>query len=130
MRLLLDTNVLLWSLASPQRLTPAVVAAIEDPANDVLVSVVCAWEIAIKLSTSRLTAPPNVATWLPSQIEARGFAVLPVELRHALHVERLPAHHRDPFDRLLVAQADVDGLTIVTGDRAIADYPVSLLPNW
>jgi PIN domain nuclease of toxin-antitoxin system len=125
-RLLLDTNALLWALVSPARLGAAR-RAIEDPANDVFVSAASAWEIAIKLSLGKLDAPPDAATWLPVQLAARRFTPLPIGLEHALSVEALPPHHRDPFDRLLVAQAIVERLTIVSGDPQLRNYAVPLI---
>ena len=127
MRLLLDTNAFLWWLYSPRRLGERAHAAIEDPSYVVFVSVVTAWEIAIKLSTGKLNAPRNAAAWLPGELIARRFELLPIRLEHALAVEHLPPHHRDPFDRLLVAQAQVDGLTLVTGDRDLEPYGIALL---
>jgi PIN domain nuclease of toxin-antitoxin system len=125
-RLLLDTNALLWALASPARLGAAR-SAIEHPANDVFVSAVCAWEIAITLGLGKLAAPPNAAAWLPAQLAAKRFTPLPITLEHALAVEQLPPRHRDPFDRMLVAQASVEGLTIVSGDPQLGSYPVPLI---
>ena len=126
MRLLLDTNALLWALLRPSRLGRAR-HAIEDPTNDVLVSIVCAWEIAIKLALGKLSAPPNASGWLPRQLAAKRFTLLPIALEHALAVEHLPPHHRDPFDRLLIAQATIEGLTIVTGDPQFAAYRVPVI---
>ena len=121
MRLLLDTNALLWALADPTRLGAAR-PAIEHPASDVFVSAACAWEIAIKLGLGKLAAPPDAAAWLPVQLAAKRFTPLPITLEHALAVERLPPHHRDPFDRMLVAQARIERLTLVTHDRQLEPY--------
>ncbi|TAK22554.1 MAG: type II toxin-antitoxin system VapC family toxin [Chloroflexota bacterium] len=130
MRLLLDTNALLWCLYQPDRLTADVRDAITDPNNDVYVSIVSGWEIAIKVSSGRLHAPRDVATWLPSALFVHRFTSRSVELRHVLAVEHLPRHHGDPFDRLLIAEAIADGLTIVTSDRVFAAYPVPIVRCW
>ncbi len=124
MRLLLDTNALIWSLAHHERLSPGASSAIEDPGNDVFVSVVSAWEIEIKTAKGKLHQPTD----LRAALGAQGFAPLNLEMKHVLAVESLPRHHRDPFDRILVAQAQVEGLTLVTSDREIRHYPVAVLP--
>jgi PIN domain nuclease of toxin-antitoxin system len=109
-RLLLDSQVVLWSLESPERLPTEVVAAITDPANSVDVSVVSLWELAIKQSIGRLKVDGDLREHLTLQ----SFS--------------LPPHHRDPFDRLLIAQAMCEELTVVTRDRAFAAYNVPILP--
>jgi len=120
-RLLLDTHVLLWALATPARLPARVAAAVRDPESSAFVSAASIWEIAIKAALGKLSADVDevVAT-----LDAVGFEPLDVSLTHAAAVRRLPDHHRDPFDRMLVAQAIQDGLTIVTHDRAFAAYRV------
>ena len=127
MNLLLDTHVLLWGLESSQRLGRAARGAITDPDNGVWVSAVSAWEIAIKVGAGRLELrePPDVC--VPREIERGGFRALAVELDHALGVVELPPHHGDPFDRLLIAQARAEGLTIVTADRVFEAYQVATL---
>lgn len=123
MRLLLDTHVLLWALADDPSLSTAARAAIVDGRNRVVASAVSAWEITIKRSLGKLRAPADLA----EAVAAHRFTPLAVSLEHALAVGALPDLHRDPFDRLLVAQAGVEGLTIVTRDRAIARYDVDVL---
>lgn len=127
MSLLLDTNALLWVLINSLRLGEQARAAIRDPNNLVLVSAISAWEIAVKVAQGKLHAPPNVGTWLSNDMAHRGFVALPVEIRHAAAVEHLALHHRDPFDRLLIAQATVDGLTIITADRQFEAYDVRVI---
>jgi len=122
-RLLLDTHVLLWALTDDPSLSAAARAAIVDGRNRVVVSAVSAWEITIKRSLGKLRAPADLA----EEVAAHRFTPLAVSLEHALAVGALPDLHRDPFDRLLVAQAGVEGLTIVTRDRAIARYDVDVL---
>jgi PIN domain nuclease of toxin-antitoxin system len=123
LRLLLDTQVVIWSLLAPERLLGATREAIQDGANDVFVSIASPWEIAIKKSRGKLDPPDN----LEVQLAEKRFALLPVSLRHTRAIESLPHHHGDPFDRMLVAQAQTDGLTIVTSDRKIARYRVAVM---
>ncbi len=98
--------------------------AIGDPRNDVFFSVASAWELAIKTALHRLEVPGPLEKLLPEQLGSNGILVLSVTLAHALAVASLPAHHNDPFDRLLVAQAQIENLRLVTGDRRIARYDV------
>ena len=126
MRLLLDTHVVLWSATEPTRLRPAARAAIEDGANEALVSVVSAWEIAIKQSIGKLDLPSPGEEWLPDVLKRTGFEVAELGVAAALRVRGLPWHHRDPFRRLLIAQALEDGLTLVTHDD-LGAYGVPIL---
>ncbi|MCG8584949.1 MAG: type II toxin-antitoxin system VapC family toxin [Pirellulales bacterium] len=123
MKLLLDTHVVLWWLDDPHQLSETARTAIEEPENTVFVSAVVAWEIAIKRGLGKLTAPPNLAV----AIAAAGFASLPITVAHALGIETLPTPHRDPFDRLLVAQALLEDCTLVSRDPHQQKYPVSFL---
>lgn len=122
--MLLDTQVLLWVLTKPRRLSVAATNAIETGENQVFVSMASPWEISIKAVLGNLT-PPND---LEHQLHEKRFELLPIALRHTQAVGSLPHHHRDPFDRMLVAQAQVDGLTLVSPNREIRRYPVALLP--
>jgi PIN domain nuclease of toxin-antitoxin system len=123
-RLLLDTHALLWWLADDPRLGAETREAVAD-SEVVLVSTASAWEIALKKGLGKLTAPDD----LPSQLVRHQFTVLPIHLSHTVRYGDLPLIHRDPFDRMLVAQAQVEGLTIVSGDPAIAAYDVDVLFN-
>ena len=123
-RLLLDTHVLVWWLSDTDKLSSQSVSAISDPRNEVFVSTVTGWEIAHKRVRNQITAPENLGV----VIEERGFTQLPLTFHHAESAARLPLHHRDPFDRFLVAQAQADGLTIVTRDRRMPLYGVHILP--
>jgi len=125
--LLLDTHALLWSLIAPEQLAEQARSEISDPNNGVYVSAASAWEIAIKSGLGKLTTPPDLQTWLPAQLGAARFTPLPVTLAHALGVERLPLHHRDPFDRILIAQANAEGMALVTRDPAFDRYEVRLV---
>ena len=123
-RLLLDTHVLLWCLADAARLSASARAAITDATNDVCVSAVTGWEIAVKRAKGQLIAPDN----LGAMIEERGFTHLPLTFHHAEQAGMLPMHHRDPFDRFLVAQAQAEGLTLVTKDARIPQYGIRTMP--
>lgn len=124
MRLLLDTNALIWTFGNPTRLSSHAADEIRDEENTVFVSVVSAWEIGVKRAKGKLELPGN----LGSMIVEKKFDPLPLTLRHALAVESLPHQHHDPFDRMLVAQAQTDGLTLVTSDREMQRYPVAVMP--
>jgi PIN domain nuclease of toxin-antitoxin system len=124
LRLLLDTHVVVWALSEPERLAAKTRAAIETEENEIFVSVVSPWELAIKGPREGLRIPGD----LEVQVDQRGFDLLPILFRHTEPIGSMPNHHRDPFDRMLVAQAIVDGLTIVTADRKLTSYQVSLLP--
>ena len=123
-RLLLDTHVFLWWLADHPRLGPQARAAIQDPVNPVFVSAVTGWEIAIKRRLGKLTAPDG----LDAAVTDEGFSHLPISFFHGEQAGLLPDHHRDPFDRMLVAQAQAEGLVIVTSDPQIASYGIRTLP--
>jgi PIN domain nuclease of toxin-antitoxin system len=118
-RLLLDTHVLLWWLADDRKLTRGAHAIIANPDNEVLVSSVSLWEIAIKAALGRIEVELDN---LEAAITRNGFRPLPIGFRHALTAGRLPAAHRDPFDRMLVAQASVDELRVVSHDRVFERY--------
>ncbi len=124
MDLLLDTHVLLWALSDPSQLAPRVGAAIADPRNDVYVSAVNTWELVIKASLGRVDLP---FAELSDVIEETGFTELPVTILHTLRVRDLPNHHRDPFDRLLVAQALAEEMTLVSADAVVQSYPVTVM---
>lgn len=128
MRLLLDTHVWLWWVGEPQRLRPQTLDAISARTSDVYLSVASVQEIVIKHALGRLSLPEPPESFIPSRLGRDRIQPLPVELAHALEVALLPSHHRDPFDRLLVAQARKEGLTLVTADPVVALYPVSLQP--
>jgi PIN domain nuclease of toxin-antitoxin system len=123
MNLLLDTHVLLWSFSSPERLSRAAQNAIEDPANLVFVSAAVTWEIEIKARLGKLRVPSD----LLAQLAAANFQELPITIAHTLAVAQLPNLHRDPFDRILLAQAKVAGLSLVTADPQVLQYPGTFL---
>ncbi len=127
MKLLLDTHVFLWWINNDRRLGQNITAILKDPGSDVVFSVASAWEIAIKARLGHLRTPLDLASFLAHQIALNGFRILPVELAHAARVRHLDDHHRDPFDRLLVAQADIEDLILATSDPSILRYPVTVL---
>lgn len=127
MNLLLDTQAFLWWIDDDRRLGANTREALKDAGTEVVFSVVSAWEIAIKVGLGRLQAPTDLASFLSDQVILNGFRTLPIELAHAIRVRHLDDHHRDPFDRLLVAQAIVEDLTLVTSDAVICRYPVTVL---
>lgn len=121
MSLLLDTHVLLWWLAGDARLGPATTELIADPSREVMVSAASVWEIAIKRSVGKLDATFDVV----EQLREQSFGELPVRAAHALEAGDLPPHHRDPFDRMLVAQARLEDLLLVTVDPMLDPYDVA-----
>jgi PIN domain nuclease of toxin-antitoxin system len=126
-RLLLDTHVFLWAAADPDQMRPSARAAIEDSANEVLVSAAVAWEINIKVALGKLTVPADPAVWFPARVRSLGFHVIDISAAHALAVGGLPHIHRDPFDRIMIAQAQIEGLTFVTRDIENQKYPINVL---
>lgn len=127
MRLILDTHIWLWWTTADSKLSPAAKAAIADPGNEVYFSAASAWEIAIKSALGKLVLPSEPETYVVSRLAAQHFHVLDVKVAHALAVVRLPPHHRDPFDRLLIAQSEVERMTIVSADPLFSRYGVAAI---
>lgn len=127
MDLLLDTNAFIWWLDDSPRIGGPARTAISDPLNGVFVSAATFWELAIKLSLKKLNVRSDATSWVPQELARNRFRPLPVQLHHALAVEHLPFHHRDPFDRLLIAQAIEEDLTIITGDSEFEAYAVRVI---
>ena len=123
MRLLLDSNAFIWAYAAPTELSVTARRALNDPSNDRFLSVASLWEITIKISNGKLTLVGGLA----HAIEEIVVTTLPISLAHIERLRTLPFHHRDPFDRMLIAQAMEEGLTIVTRDRHFPPYGVPLL---
>ena len=124
MILLLDAHVVLWAVSDPSRLPATARGAIESPQNDVVVSASSIWELEIKRALSKL----RIEVELLAELERVGFDVLPITAGDATAAARLPLHHRDPFDRMLIAQAQRLGAIVVTRDRALSAYEIDLLP--
>jgi PIN domain nuclease of toxin-antitoxin system len=122
--LLLDTHSLLWFLNEDPQLVPNAKALIEDSSNRKFVSMASCWEIAIKIGLNKLDLGESVSTFLPRELLVNKFDLLHIELVHALHVEKLPRHHRDPFDRLLVSQSIIEKIAIISSDEKFDAYGV------
>ena len=127
MKVLLDTQCWLWWFAAPERLNKRARGLIADGSNTVLLSAASCWEMAIKCGLGKLTLPEPMEHFVPSRLASQGMEALPVTVAHALRVASLPPIHRDPFDRLLVAQAQLEELSLLTADRQIAAYDVRLI---
>jgi PIN domain nuclease of toxin-antitoxin system len=123
MKLLLDTHILLWWLTQDRKLSPTETAMITDPDNLVFVSAATAWEIAVKKMIGKLEAPDD----LPAALAVNNFLELPITIEHSQKLYHLPLHHHDPFDRIMVAQAMCEGLTLMTRDIKIALYDIKII---
>jgi PIN domain nuclease of toxin-antitoxin system len=126
-RYLLDTHVWLWLQTEPERLDVGLLAQLGRPANELLLSAASSWEIAIKYGLGKLALPVAPEVYVPERLRRSGTTPLPVEHAHVLGVAALPPHHRDPFDRVLVAQAQLLGAKLVTADEQLRPYDVDLL---
>jgi PIN domain nuclease of toxin-antitoxin system len=126
-RLLLDTHVWLWMIGQSSRLGHETRSLLTDEANDLYLSTVAAWEIGIKHAAGRLKFTGKPSVQLPGYVKRSGVQPLVVTLEHALRAAELPMHHRDPFDRLMIAQAQEEELTFVTADSRLAAYDVPIL---
>jgi len=127
MNALLDTHAFLWWIADDPRLSETARGFIADGTNDVYLSVVSAWEIVVKAAVGRIELPETASQFIPRHVTQNGFEILPIRFTHALAVADLPPVHRDPFDRLLIAQAISEGLAILTGDSEIEKYHVNII---
>lgn len=127
MRLLLDSQAFVHIAHQPEALPVAARSAIEDATNDVFLSIASPWELQIKINTGKITFIKPLRDAVQFELDRGTFELLPITLAHIDALSRLPSHHRDPFDRILVAQAIHEGLTLVTADRQIPLYPVNCL---
>lgn len=127
MNLLLDTHAFLWWVTADPQLSEAASEAIADGANTIYLSAATAWEIANKAGLGKLQLPADPEPFLKRQLALNAIEVLSIDHRHALHVFSLPRLHRDPFDRILIAQSQVESLTIVTADEMIGRYEVKTI---
>lgn len=130
MSILLDTHVFLWAAGVNSRLSEGARLLLEDPAETVFFSAVSAWEIALKWSTGRLDLPAAPIDFINNVIAVSGLSQLGITVRDSCGVASLPFHHRDPFDRLLIAQARANGLRILTADSMIEKYDVDVIALW
>ena len=128
MRVLLDTHVWLWMWGEPERIRNESRDLLEDPETELNVSAVSAWEIAVKHAAGRLKLPGSAEAWLSDPRHRRDVSELAIGFDHAVRAGALPPHHRDPFDRVLVAQAQAEHLTLISADRQFAAYDVQVLP--
>jgi PIN domain nuclease of toxin-antitoxin system len=127
MRFLLDTHTWLWAVSAPERLRNSGAELIGDPGNTVIFSAVSALEIAIKVSLGKLKLPEPASDFVSSRVDSLAMTVLPVYVTHALRVASLPKHHADPFDRLLVAQCQIERVPLMTADAALGVYDLDIL---
>lgn len=127
MRLLLDTHAFLWFILDDPQLSANADALISDPDNDVEISPASYWELAIKISIGKYSLPEPYDVFIDREIATNDFHIVHIEPKHTAIVSTLPFHHKDPFDRLLVAQAQVEDIPIVSGDSALDDYGITRL---
>lgn len=128
MKVLVDTHCWLWSLAEPDRLSAEAKRLLGSRRNVLFLSAASAWEMAIKVAIGKLDLPEPVETYVPTRMAQQGVMPLPISHAHALRVSTLPNHHRDPFDRLLVAQSQTEKLPILTADPVFERYGVEVIP--
>jgi PIN domain nuclease of toxin-antitoxin system len=127
MRLLLDTHSFLWFLLDDPKLSKTAKDSIADPDNDIEISPASYWEIAIKISLNKYSLPEPYEQFMERELATNQFRILPIEPKHTATLTRLPFHHRDPFDRLIIAQAMVEQIPVISGDAAFAAYPVTCI---
>ncbi len=127
MKVLLDTQCWLWMRAAPQRLSARSRRLLTDPATELRLSAASVWELAIKVGLGKIRLPEPLAEFVTARLAEDGVEPLPVHHTHAMRVAELPAHHRDPFDRLLVAQAQIESLSLLTADRQLEAYDVAVI---
>jgi PIN domain nuclease of toxin-antitoxin system len=127
MRVLLDTHVFLWWNDGSPQISRKAHRILSDPTNTLVLSVASAWEIAIKVQSGKLRIPEDAATYVPTRVAYYGIEILPIHLAHALGLQSLPLRHRDPFDRILIAQSQIEKLPILTADPAFGGYAVEAI---
>lgn len=126
-RYLLDTNIWIWLNGMPEKIGADVLRVIERPQCNLFLSAVSGWEVAVKYAAGKLTLPRAPEQFFAERIQALGIEIVPIELRHTFAAANLPMHHRDPFDRLLVAQAQLENLTLISADQMLKKYDCELL---
>ena len=125
MKVILDTQVFLWGLTEPEKLSVAARRSLAS--SETFWSVASIWEVLIKVQLGKLRMPASVGDYLISKMTANGVSVLPIRLEHVLRIEKLPMHHRDPFDRVLIAQSMEEGWPLITADSVFRSYPVQVI---
>lgn len=124
MRLLLDTHTFLWWVGGDKHLSDKVIEHIGDVKNEIFFSVASSWEIGIKYELKKLSLPMTPEVFIPEHLELCQFSVLPINLCHTLIIRELPWHHKDPFDRMLVAQAKAENMALITADETLKQYDI------
>jgi len=127
MKILLDTHTFLWWITDDQKLSGRAREIISDGSNELFLSAATGWEIAIKVQIGRLKLPEEPIRFILEQMRINAIQSLPIQMNHALHVSTLPQHHRDPFDRLLIATAQLEGLPILSSDHQLVNYQVEVI---
>jgi|SRR5271166_5979306 len=127
MKYLLDTMVWLWSVGPTEIISKAGLQILTNGEEEIYLSAASVWEVAIKVRIGKFNLPEQPSVYVPSRLAAQNIRSLPITQNHALKVYELSLHHRDPFDRLLIAQAIIEEMTILTADRAFAKYPVDVV---
>lgn len=127
MKLLLDTHIFIWWAEEPARLSPIALTALEDDSNDLVLSVASVWEMQIKIQIGKMKLSQSMSALIASQQQANDLPILPIEYTHVLALDNLPLHHKDPFDRVIIAQTIAESLTLVSADTEFPAYPVRLL---
>ncbi|MDI6762884.1 MAG: type II toxin-antitoxin system VapC family toxin [Thermodesulfobacteriota bacterium] len=123
----MDTHTFLWWITDDPKLSLRVRGIISDGENVIFISAVTGWEIAIKAQIGRLKLPDKPQRFILEQLKINGMKSLPIEMRHALHISTLPIHHQDPFDRMLIAQAQMEELPVLSADPEIGKYEVTII---
>ena len=127
MKVLLDTHTFLWWITDDPKLSLRVRGMISDRENEIFISAATGWEIAIKSQIGRLKLPDEPQRFILEQLRINGMKSLAIEMRHALHVSTLPAYHQDPFDRILIAQAQIEDLPVLSADPELGKYKVTII---
>lgn len=127
MRLLLDTHTFIWSFSNTKKLSPTAARKLQNSVNEIFVSVAGIWEMQIKIKLGKMVFNDSLENIIIEQQQINRIQILPVQLSHALYLENLPPHHKDPFDRLLISQAIVENMILVSADANFAQYQVNLL---
>lgn len=124
MKILLDTHVFLWMISAPEKLSRTAKQLLKSEENEIYLSTVSGWEIAIKFQIGKLRLPDKPDVYIPQQMKENSLEILPIEMSHAVNIYNLPDIHKDPFDRLLISQGQIENLPILTDDEKIKEYPV------
>ncbi|HLM00491.1 MAG TPA: type II toxin-antitoxin system VapC family toxin [Pyrinomonadaceae bacterium] len=127
MKLLLDTHAFVWIHEAPSKISPIALASLSNPSNQLSLSIVSIWELQIKIQAGKFRFKETLEEVIEIEQTTNGLQILPVTLAHVLKLENLPLHHKDPFDRLLISQAIVEDMTLVSADANFANYQVNLL---